>query len=143
MNTFDGMVSNSFSKLKYNITEVPISEVLQLMQNGHFSRAGNALFDYDALKEAATESGLGFDAKFSEVNQKKLQNVRFKKYGLSGFSHIEFDEDQIQMGESVHQNLNSETIETATYFRSPAACNIEACAWLKANKPEIYGGHYK
>ena len=142
-NTFDGAVSNSFSTLKYNITEVPISEVLQLMQNGHFNRAGNALFDYDALKEAATESGLGFDAKFSEANQRKLQNVRFKKYGLSGFSHVEFDEEQIQMGESVHQNLNSETIEQATYFRSPAACNIEACAWLKANKPEIYGGLYK
>ena len=142
-NTFDGTVSNSFKSLKYNITEVPISEVLQLMQNGHFNRAGNALFDYDSLKEAATESGLGFDAKFSEANQRKLQNIRFKKYGLSGFSHIEFDEEQIQMGESVHQNLNSETIEQATYFRSPAACNIEACAWLKKNKPEIYGGLYK
>ena len=143
MNSFDGVVSNSFKSLKYNITEVSISEVLQLMQNGHFSRAGNALFDYDALKETATESGLGFDAKFSEANQKKLQNVRFKKYGLSGFTHIEFNEDQIQTGESVHQNLNSETIEPVTYFRSPAACNIEACEWLKKNKPEIYGGIYK
>ena len=142
-NSFDGVVSNSFKSLKYNITEVSISEVLQLMQNGHFSRAGNALLNYDELKEAATEAGLGFDAKFSEANQKKLQNVRFKKYGLSGFTHIEFDEDQIQMGESVHQNLNSETIEPVTYFRSPAACNIEACEWLKKNKPEIYGGHYK
>ena len=142
-NSFDGMVSNSFSKLKYNITEVPISEVLQLMNNGHFNRAGNALFNHDELKEAAKDAGIGFDAKFSEANQKKLQNVRFKKYGLSGFSHIEFDEEQIQMGESVHQNLNAEKIETVTYYRSPAACNTAACIWLKKNKPEIYGGMYK
>mgnify|MGYP003154674995 CR=1 FL=1 len=77
------------------------------------------------------------------ANQKKLQRVRFKKYGLSGFNHVEYNEEQIQMGENVHQNLNAEKIETATYYRSPAACNTQACIWLKKNKPEIYGGMYK
>ena len=142
-NSFDGRTYSSTRKLKYNITDIPISEVLQLMQNGHFDRAGNAQFSHESLLETAKEANIGLNAKFSRANQKKLQNVRFKKYGLAGFDHIEFTEDQLLDGENLHQNLNTEKVEEATYFRSPAACNSDACEWLMKNKPEIYRGLYK
>ncbi len=135
-------VVNSKHVNKYNITALSVREVLQVIENGHIKNAGNALFDYEGLKEAVEQSGIGYEAKFNADNQRKLQQVRYKKYGLAGFPHVEPTPLDISMDKDLMEYMNTEKIKPETYFRSKATCNTKACAWLEENYPAIYGANY-
>ena len=106
------------------------------MGNGHILNAGNAQFDSARLTEAVTLSGIGMGSKFSWSNQKKLQNVLFKKHGLKAFPHIEQDEYNLAIGDNVHQADNNEKI-TPDYFRSYASCSDDACKFMREN-PHLF-----
>ena len=134
--TPEGKSGKSLNVLKYNVTDRTIGEVLKLMGNGHILNAGNAQFDSARLTEAVTLSGIGMGSKFSWSNQKKLQNVLFKKHGLKAFPHIEQDEYNLAIGDNVHQAVNNEKI-TPDYFRSYASCSDDACKFMREN-PHLF-----
>ncbi len=134
----EGQIVNSNSTIKASISNASIRQVLQIMENGWITHAGNALFDYESLKAAVEGSGIGWEAKFNADNQRKLTNWKFKNNGLASFGHVEPDEYNIEVADSVNQNLNTDKIDGRTFYRSMGACNTEACSFMKAN-PQLFG----
>lgn len=133
-----GKMGNSQKLLKYSVADVSVREVLMMMENGHFTHAGNALFDYEGLKEAVEGSQIGWEAKFNIDNQRKLQNWRFKTHGVAGFPHVEDDGYSHGLLNEIQGNLNTDRINPKTFYRSMAACNTEACDFMRAN-PQLFG----
>ena len=136
--TPEGKMGNSQKLLKYSVADVSVREVLMMMENGHFTHAGNALFDYEGLKEAVEGSQIGWEAKFNIDNQRKLQNWRFKTHGVAGFPHVEDDGYSHSLLNEIHGNLNTDKIDSQTFYRSMAACNTDACDFMRAN-PQLFG----
>ena len=101
-----------------------------MMENGHFSAAGDGQWDYDRLLQAATEAGIPLESKFNTSTQEKLLDATIKNHGAQGFPHKEIDEDGMALIEEIKVNLNEEKI-SSNYWRSMGACNDKACAWLK------------
>ncbi len=136
--TRDGLLVNSKKALKFDITNHSVREVLMMMENGHFTHAGSAQFDYDGLKEATDKTEIGWEAKFNEKNQRKLQNWRFKTYGVAGFPHVQDDGYNHGILNEVHGQLNTDKIDNKTYYRSMASCNSKACAFMRDNA-QLFG----
>ena len=108
------------------------------MENGHFTHAGSAQFYYHGLKESTDKTEIGWEAKFNEKNQRKLQNWRFKTYGVAGFPHVQDDGYNHGILNEVHGQLNTDKIDNKTYYRSMASCNSKACAFMRDNA-QLFG----
>ena len=126
----DLVIKDSNDVLKVNITNASVRQVLQMMENGHFSAAGDGQWDYDRLLQAATEAGIPLESKFNTSTQEKLLDATIKNHGAQGFPHKEIDGDGMALIEEIKVNLNEEKI-SSNYWRSMGACNDKACAWLK------------
>tara|TARA_R100000742_G_C4279372_1_gene103753 strand:+ start:55 stop:2877 length:2823 start_codon:yes stop_codon:yes gene_type:complete len=126
----DLVIKDSVETYGFNIETATIRQVLQLMENGKFSAAGEGQWDYNRLQEATQEAGLPLETKFSVDTQNKLLDITLKTQGVAGFPHKEVDETSAALIEEVKVNLNQEELPD-NYWRSMAACNDKACAWLK------------
>tara|TARA_R100001082_G_scaffold48514_1_gene26072 strand:+ start:553 stop:3351 length:2799 start_codon:yes stop_codon:yes gene_type:complete len=125
----DLVIKDSVETYGFNIETATIRQVLQLMENGKFSAAGEGQWDYNRLQEATQEAGLPLETKFSVDTQNKLIDITLKTQGVAGFPHKEVDETSAALIEEVKVNLNQEELPD-NYWRSMAACNAKACAWL-------------
>ena len=126
----DLVLKNSKETLGANITNATIRQVLAMMANGHFSSAGDGQWDSQRLQAAVEAAGLPLETKFSVSTQQKLLDVTIKNFGVAGFPHKMLDEDAISLIEEIKVNLNQEELPT-NYWRSKAACNDKACAYMK------------
>ena len=123
-------IRNSGEELGYDIDTATIREVLQLMENGHFSAAGDGQWDYSRLQKAAEDAGLPLETLFNSDTQKKLIDSTIKNQGREGFPHVELNEYDEALFGDVSKNLGEEKI-SSTYWRERAACSAAACKVLE------------
>ena len=123
-------VKNSKKSLGYTISKATIRQVLQLMENGHFSSAGIGQWDAARLEKAAGDAGMLLDSQFNELNQKKLIDSTIKYQGREGFPHVELQAYDEALFGDVHKNLGEEKI-SSTFWRERAACSRRACEILQ------------
>ena len=123
-------IRNSGEELGFDIDTATIREVLQLMENGHFSAAGDGQWDYSRLQKAAEDAGLPLETLFNSDTQKKLIDSTIKNQGREGFPHVELNEYDEALFGDVHKNLGEEKI-SSTYWRERAACSAAACKVLE------------
>ena len=126
----DLVLKDSKDALGANITNASIRQVLAMMGNGHFSAAGEGQWDASRLQAAVEAAGLPLETKFNVSTQQKLLDVTIKNFGVAGFPHKVLDEDSISLIEEIKVNVNEETLPS-NYWRSRAACNDKACAYMK------------
>ena len=126
----DLVMTNSTDTLGYELTIATIREVLQLMENGKFSSAGEGQWDYDRLQTAASDAGIPLDTLFNYDTQQKLIDSTIKNQGRQGFPHIELNPYDEALFGDVHKNLGEEKI-SSTYWRERAACSAAACKVLE------------
>ena len=126
----DLVMTNSTDTLGYELTIATIREVLQLMENGKFSSAGEGQWDYDRLQTAASDAGIPLETLFNSDTQQKLIDSTIKNQGRQGFPHIELNPYDEALFGDVHKNLGEEKI-SSTYWRERAACSAAACKVLE------------
>jgi len=123
-------IRNSGEELGFDIDTATIREVLQLMENGHFSAAGDGQWDYSRLQKAAEDAGLPLETIFNSNTQEKLLNSTIKNQGREGFPHVELNEYDEALFGDVSKNLGEEKI-SSTYWRERASCSAAACKVLE------------
>ena len=126
----DLVLKDSKETLDVNITTATIRHILGYMSNGHFSAAGEGQWDAQRLQAAVEAAGLPLETKFSVSTQQKLLDVTIKNFGVAGFPHKVLDEDAVSLIEEIKVNVNEEKLPS-NYWRSRAACNDKACAYMK------------
>ena len=126
----DLVLKDSTKALGANITNATIRQIFAMMANGHFSAAGEGQWDASRLQAAVEAAGLPLETKFNVSTQQKLLDVTIKNFGVAGFPHKVLDEDAVSLIEEIKVNVNEEKLPS-NYWRSRAACNDKACAYMK------------
>ena len=125
----DLVIKNSSETLGYNITDATIREVLQLMEGGRFSSAGEGQWDAERLLKAAEYANLPLEELFDTETQTTLLRATIKNEGVNGFPHKQMEDNNVAIVEEVKENLNTDKLPE-NYWRSMSACNEFACNWL-------------